>query len=288
MFDLDPHRAPPAASDAATVVVIRDAAEGGLEVFCVERKKGGFLGGAIVFPGGKLEPDDLDPSWSARTTPPRHASTGFAADPALLRGLCVAACRETLEEAALLPVEGAAPAHAELLAWRTRLAAQGAPFAGLLDERGLRLDLAALHPVAHWVTPLSEAKRFDTRFFLWACGEGSLGEHDGQEVTASFWATPADLLRRFTEGSVQLAPPTHRTLAILAAARGVDGAIALASGACLDPILPRLVPHRDAQGEAFAIVLPGDPEHEVREARCPGPSRFVLRGGRFLPEEPPA
>jgi 8-oxo-dGTP pyrophosphatase MutT (NUDIX family) len=288
MLDLDPTRPAPPTKDASTLVVVRQGAGAGIEVFCVERQKGGFLGGAVVFPGGKLEPSDLGPSWVERSTPPRPADVSFAADEGLLRGLAVAACREALEEAALLPVDGEAPAHAELVSWRSRVASKSTSIATLLADRGLKLDLGALYPLARWVTPLSEPRRFDTRFYLWACAEGTTGQHDGQEVTASFWAAPSDVLRRFDDGAIQLAPPTHRTLAVLSEARTPADAIALASRACLDPICPKLVTHRDARGDAFALALPGDPEHDVREARCPGPSRFVLRDGRFRPEGPPA
>ena len=38
----------------------------------------------------------------------------------------------------------------------------------------------------------------------------------------------------------------------------------------------------------MALVLPGDPEHEIREVRSPGKSRYVLRGDRFVPEDAPA
>jgi 8-oxo-dGTP pyrophosphatase MutT (NUDIX family) len=290
MLDLDPNRPALPTKDAATLVVAREA-HSGIEVFCVQRRKGGFLGGAVVFPGGKLEPSDLDPSWLARSTAPRPADPSFAASTDLLRGLAVAACRESLEEAALLPVElveRPPPAHADLVAWRTRLAASETTLQALLAERGLRLDLGALHPLAHWITPVSESKRFDTRFFLWVCGDEAAGAHDGREVTDSFWASPSDLLRRYEAGSVQLAPPTHRTLAVLTAARTAADAVDVAARSCLAPICPKLVPHRDARGETFALVLPGDPEHDVRDARCPGPSRFVLRDGRFFPEDPPA
>jgi 8-oxo-dGTP pyrophosphatase MutT (NUDIX family) len=290
MAEREPKGPAPALKDAATLVVVREGSHGGggVEVFCVERKKGGFLGGAVVFPGGKLEPDDLDPSWLDRSTPPRFASESFAADAALLRGLAVAACRETLEEAALLPVDGAALTHADLVAWRTRVASKGASLWSLLEERGLKLDLDALHPLARWITPTSEPHRFDTRFYLWAGGGGTSGQHDGLEVTASFWATPAELLARFDAGTIQLAPPTHRVLAVLCSVARVPDAVAVAARSCLEPICPKLVAHRDATGESFAIVLPGDPDHDVRESRSPGPSRFVLRGGRFVPEEPPA
>ena len=105
---------------------------------------------------------------------------------------------------------------------------------------------------------------------------------------SSFWASPAEVLRRYAAGELQLAPPTHRTLEVLSAARDARAAVALADAASVDPICPRLVPHHDASGETMALVLPGDPEHEVRESRSPGKSRFVLRGDRFFPEDAPA
>jgi 8-oxo-dGTP pyrophosphatase MutT (NUDIX family) len=275
----------PEVRDAATVLPVR-AAEGGFEVFCVKRKRGGFMGGAVVFPGGKLDRDDADPSWIERSTPPHPRGLGFAADPTLLRGLAVAGSREALEEATLLPVKGEPLSHADLQSWRSRIEAGAASLAGLLAERGLVLDLAALHPLARWITPASEARRFDTRFFLWVCDRGATGEHDGHEVTDSFWATPAQLLRQFEEGAIQLAPPTQRTLEVLAAAADTAGAVAIAAASCLDPICPKLVPSR--AGDAFVLVLPGDPEHDVKERRCPGPLRFELRDGRFRAVESPA
>jgi len=65
-------------------------------------------------------------------------------------------------------------------------------------------------------------------------------------------------------------------------------AIALAAASCLDPICPRLVPQADGATETLALALPGDPEHEVADVRVPGPSRYVLRGERWLAEGAPA
>jgi hypothetical protein len=61
----------------------------------------------------------------------------------------------------------------------------------------------------------------------------------------------------------------------------------MAASSCLDPICPRAVEQHDARGETMALVLPGDPEHTVREARVPGASRYVLRGDRWSAENPP-
>jgi hypothetical protein len=57
----------------------------------------------------------------------------------------------------------------------------------------------------------------------------------------------------------------------------------MTEAACLLPICPRLV----KQGDTIALALPGDGEHEVREPRAPGKVRYVLRDGRFLPEDAP-
>jgi 8-oxo-dGTP pyrophosphatase MutT (NUDIX family) len=288
MLDLDPNREGVKPRDAATLVVVRDVRgdEGGIEVFCVERQKVGFLGGAVVFPGGKLDATDMDAGWASAATAPRAPRTPIADDDATLRALAVAACREALEEAAILPLVGTQLSHDELLALRKR-AASGESLLSMLTARGARLDLAALHPVARWVTPVAESRRFDTRFFLYVAEAALTGAHDDHETTASFWATPADVLGRFVAGSLQLAPPTHRTLEMLATAPDVRAAVALADASCLDPVCPRLVKHRDTRGETLGLALPGDPEHDVRELRSPGRTRYVLRGDRFLPEDPP-
>lgn len=275
---LDREGVPP--KDAATLILVRDAAASGIEVFCVERnKKSRFLGGAIVFPGGKVDAGDSAPEWDAVTTAPR--------DPAL-RAHAIAACRESLEEAAILPLDGGALSDAELSDLRKRHADDAAALRAFLGERDLRLDLGALHVFARWVTPAAENRRYDTRFFVAVAPPGQSGAHDETETTASFWASPAEVLRRFQAGEVQLAPPTHRTLALLAECNRPADVLALAARACLDPICPKLVPHKDAQGETLALVLPGDPEHDVREPRVPGGSRYVLRGERWQSEDAPA
>lgn len=289
MLDLDANRegAPP--RDAATLVLVRDAAASqGIEVFCVERSaKSRFLGGAIVFPGGKLDSADRDAAWRARATAPRAPRSAIAGDEETLRALAVCACRETLEEAAILHVDGPPPSHDEVLALRTRIAERKETLLGFLEARSLRLDLAELHAFARWVTPTAESRRFDARFFLAVARPSQRGAHDGHETMASLWATPREVLDSFVAGAIQLAPPTHRTLELLTLATSATDAIARVSVGSLEPICPKLVPHRDAHGDTMALVLPGDSEHDVRESRVPGSSRYVLRGERWLPEDAP-
>jgi 8-oxo-dGTP pyrophosphatase MutT (NUDIX family) len=289
-LQLDRPAAPP--KDAATIILVRNAPDAeGIEVFCVERsKQSRFLGGAIVFPGGKLDASDASPEWSDLTTavrPIRPSSVPFTRDAEHLRALAISAARETLEEAAILHATSAV-GDADLLALRARLVSEPGALRAFLTERGLRLDLQALHPLARWITPEAEARRYDARFFVAVAPNGQTGAHDEHETMASFWASPAEILRRWAAGEVQLAPPTHATLAQLAACASSESVLEAASKTSLDPICPRLVPQKAEDGtDTMALVLPGDPEHEISEVRLPGPSRYVLRGDRWLPENAP-
>jgi 8-oxo-dGTP pyrophosphatase MutT (NUDIX family) len=292
VLDLKADREPATPKDAATLVLVRPTAGGeGIEVFCVERnKKSRFMGGAIVFPGGKLDGSDVLAEWTPLTTPPRLPARGtvpFTSSDAHFRSLAIAGARETLEEAAMLHVHDGKVTQDELFALRKELTAEPEALRAFLSKRRLRLDLSALHPFARWITPEAEPRRFDARFFVALAPEGQTGFHDEHETMASFWASPAEVLRRFEAGEVQLMPPTHRTIAVLAGCATTDAVLAMAETSCLDPICPRLVQHKDEAGETMALVLPGDPEHTVREERVPGGSRYVLRGDRWLAENPP-
>ncbi|WP_394831843.1 hypothetical protein LVJ94_35540 [Pendulispora rubella] len=262
--------------DASTLILLRDA-ENAVSCFFVQRHQNTkFMGGMLVFPGGKVDEADRDPAWTSLCTEPGRPEW---------QPLGVAACREALEEAALLPVIGGTLDHATLLDWRRRLNDES--LRELVRASGLRLDLAALRPISRWLTPKTQSKRFDTLFFAARVPPGQEGAHDERETVASFWATPADVLARFEAGTIELAPPTHRTLEVLATKKSVDEVLALADGATLDTICPELVRHTDAEGDTMALVLPGDPEHSVREPRIAGLSRFVMRRGAWRPEPAP-
>jgi 8-oxo-dGTP pyrophosphatase MutT (NUDIX family) len=286
LLNFDPNREPAAPRDAATVIVIRDG-EAGVEAFCVLRHpRSSFLGGAVVFPGGKVDTADAADAWIdlELAAEPHPRSLAFASSSASARALAVAACRETLEEAGIVPVLGALT---DVDALRAELAVPadlvvgggGGPgvFAAALARRGLRLALGALVPFSRWVTPTAEARRFDARFYLLVLPPGQVGRHDDHETTMSFWGRPADVLDRSTRGEIFLAPPTTRTLELLAAAGSVRGALALAGEQPLLPICPTFV----ADDPPY-LALPGDPSHEVQERRIDGSTRFVLQDGRFV------
>ena len=296
LLSFDPKREPTVPRHASTVVVVRDGAPG-LEVFCVLRHmKSTFLGGAVVFPGGKVDDEDEDEAWAAQATAPQPRAEALAmklagtaegggspaSPPVTARALAVAACRETLEEARILPLDAPMP-DAEVEALRVALAASPGSLSAALAGLGRKLALDALVPWARWVTPAAEARRFDARFFLLELPLGQEGRHDDHETTMSFWGRPAAVLERFMRGEIFLAPPTTRTLELLASCPEVRAARSLAMEQSLLPVCPSFAPGDDAP----FLALPGDPTHEVPERRVSGPTRFVLRDGRFVSEDPP-
>jgi 8-oxo-dGTP pyrophosphatase MutT (NUDIX family) len=273
-FQLDREAAPP--KDAATIILIRPSTTANaLEVFCVERsKQSKFMGGAIVFPGGKVDASDGDASWAGLV------------DGAVDR-FTIAAERETLEEACILHVTEGVD-HDTLIGLRADLAKDPQALRAFLASRNFKLDLKQLHPFARWITPTAESRRFDARFFIAAAPVNQPGAHDSHETMSSFWATPADILKRWEKGEVALAPPTHATLFVLSRFTTVTDAIAFAeqsAGHAPQPICPKLV----QQGDTLALALPGDREHDVHESRVSldGATRYVLRGERWLPENAP-
>lgn len=284
MLDLDAARTPVVPRDAATVVVARER-EGELQVFCVKRHaRSGFMGGAVVFPGGKLAAEDRSPEWAALCTPLSSRCSDFADDADGARAFAIAALRELIEEAALLPVSGGTLDDAQAKALRDRLAVAAdddALLRSLLRERALTLDTGRLAALARWVTPAAESRRYDTRFYFLPLTEDQAGLHDAHETTQSFWASPSAVLAMWERGEAFLAPPTSRTLELLAPAKDVAAALAIVRGQSLAPICP----HFAMEGERAVLALPGDPLHPDRSwSPWPeGPSRFEMVDGRFVP-----
>ena len=177
-----------------------------------------------------------------------------------------------------------AVSNEDALALRERAKTDPGAIRAFLAERNLRWDTTALVPFSRWITPKVESRRFDARFYIARAPEGQTGAHDMTETMASFWDTPAKILARFDASEIQLAPPTHRTLQILEECNDVAAAIARARASSLEPVCPELV----QQGDTMALVLPGDPQHSIKEARIAGRSRYVLRAEHWRAETAPA
>jgi len=272
---LDPNRPMVTPKAAATLLFLRERSSA-VEVFCVRRHaRSAFLGGAVVFPGGKLDEEDGGAELGSLCSQPHPRAELFADDPDHARSLAICACRESLEEAALLPTDPLLD-DAAVRQMRRRIEG-GACFAQLIRSARVKLDVSSLVPFARWVTPVAEQRRYDARFFIARAPRGQQGEHDEHETTMSLWSQPAQLLQAASAGDLWLAPPTLRCLELLAEVRNVDAALALAEEQTLLPICPTFVP-----GDPPMLVIAGDPLHEIESPRVSGSTRFVLRDGRFV------
>lgn len=285
---------PATAHPASTVVLLRDvgAPRIGLETFLLQRPgSASFMAHAHVFPGGRVEADDLDRRWEARCAGADAVRRPWrdTATPEALLAHAVAAVRELFEEAGVLLARdtsgrmlsaGGEDADPALRDARTALEA-GARFHEVCEPRGWQLALDLLSPLSHWVTPAMEPRRFDTRFYLAELPAGQRATACGRETVAGDWVTPADALARHARGEITLAPPTHRTLDDLAGCTSAEMARSLASGLAYVRIEPRV--HRE--GDQTWLLLPGDPLYPAPPgAGLRPPTRFVAAGRhRFVP-----
>lgn len=189
---------------AATVIIARDTARG-LEILTIERARAmGFAGGAVAFPGGKVDQGD-----HARGPCFRGFDT-LDGDDATAR---VSAAREAFEEAGILLSGGAFVD----LGTRTRLRPASdrheIAFPDLLASIGHRLNAETLTPFARWLPPPGLHKRFDTRFYLAALPPGEEMLADGHEAVHARWASPAELLADADTGRISLLFPTRCNIA---------------------------------------------------------------------------
>jgi 8-oxo-dGTP pyrophosphatase MutT (NUDIX family) len=235
---------------SATAVILRDGPQG-IEVFMVVRHHEiEFASGALVFPGGKVDPQDATPEW---------AELAPFAPPAPERAYVVAAARETFEEAGLVLARrrgthtmlDASAAHALVERYRPNLGSGATTFLDMV--RGEELELAAdlMVPFAHWITPVTQPKRFDTHFLLICAPVEQLGAHDGAESVEGFWIRPEEALRDAEAGTRTLVFPTRMNLTKLARYRTVSEAVAATRASPIVTVMPRI--ERTATGGMLHI-----------------------------------
>jgi 8-oxo-dGTP pyrophosphatase MutT (NUDIX family) len=273
---------------ASTVVLIRPAAAG-IEVFLVRRHdQVAFMGGAHVFPGGRVDEADTR---LVRESPPGGFDVASArmsdVAPDLAIATHVAATRELFEEAGVLLARdtgGAiltidATARPRFQEYRAALTHRSTTLAEVIERERLRLALDELAYFAHWVTPQVEARRFDTRFFMAVAPGAQDASHDDHETTQGSWIVPDEAIERCRSGEIALPPPTWTTLRALARFDRVDQAMSWARS---KPV-PRVEPGFVVQGDTRLVILPGDPTYPPLEGFEARETRFLLANGRWTP-----
>lgn len=227
---------------AATVMLLRDGSASP-EVLLVQRSvKSEFLPDLYVFPGGRVEDDDIALADRLVGVAAEDASRCSASVQDLASSYLVAAIRETFEEVGILLARrrGESALLGGDLARRLgqlRLDVQAgrASFADLVRGEDLELaaDQLALH--GHWITPEMVPHRFDTLFFCAVAPADQVAAHDGHESTAHAWLAPEDALEQARRGERSVVFPTRCNLETL---RGFSTAAGALEASRRRPVLP--------------------------------------------------
>jgi 8-oxo-dGTP pyrophosphatase MutT (NUDIX family) len=273
---------------AATVIVMRDSLAGP-EVFMVRRHHAvAFMAGAHVFPGGRVDAGDrgaTDRSCDGVEPAQQQFEDVTLAE---TRAYYAAAARELFEEAGVLLARTAEgefvrlsgdEVHARFKQYRADLHGGRRTLRDIAEAEGLRLAFDALVPLAHWVTPPVDTRRFDTRFFATRVPPHQTPAHDDTEATQSAWMTPSRAIEAAIARQIVLPPPTWATLQELQPFTCVDDALAWARARTVRRREPTLIEDNGTR----MLVLPGDALNPHPEG-VPFETRFIWAEDRWWPE----
>jgi len=140
--------------NAASIIVVRYDNKYPMVLMGKRNANSSFMPDKYVFPGGKVDLDDLKINLANEINVTCRAKLDYASNPKLVNALCAASIRELFEETGhILGTKGkwdeTAPDN-----WREFL------------KSGYRPDAAGLRFIFRAVTPPEYKRRFDTRFFL--------------------------------------------------------------------------------------------------------------------------
>ena len=256
----------PEPAPAATILMLRDGPEG-LEVFMVVRHHQiDFASGALVFPGGKVDPGDA--------VVRDHCDGADDLDERDL-AMRVGAIREAFEECGILLARPrgdttlVSGARLEALdAYRDKLHSGELSLADFLDQEQLTLALDTLTRFAHWITPEMMPKRFDTDFFVAAAPADHVALHDGHESVDSIWIRPDDALAGAVDGTYTVIFPTRLNIEMLAESKDVADAVAASVARRIVSVLPVTEKREDGN----YIVIPADAGYRISEEKMAVPA----------------
>lgn len=231
-------------SPAATAVLVRDGVDAPELLLLKRHRSSGFVPGAYVFPGGRVDTGDSANALAdllGDTPRGPHASYWLAA------------VREVFEETGVLlalrrdgtPLDAA---QADLTHWREALLEHRAVLLDVMDALDAAPDISRTVYCSHWVTPVAEPRRYDTRFFITELPTGTNVTIDEREMSDVAWLTAEVALLRYREGTLPMVFPTIKTIQMLAGYRSVDEMLTAFRDADVPATLPRLVRTDDGVG----------------------------------------
>ena len=249
---------------SATILLLRGD-HSVIEVFMVVRHHQiDFASGALVFPGGKVDPQDEDAALAKRCD-------GASANPGS-RAIQIAAIREAYEECGVLLARAAgetkliAGARLSMLEpYRLQIHSGAVAFQEFLDRENLRLACDQLTPFAHWITPTMMPKRFDTHFFVAVAPPDQVALHDGHESVDSVWITPKDALVGAATQRYTVIFPTLRQIEKLDHAASPEDAVTRARRSEIVTVTP----WTEQRADGAYLCIPEAAGYDVSEEKMP-------------------
>lgn len=229
---------------AATVLLIRDGADG-LEVWVQERVSTmKNYPGHVVFPGGGVDPRDFPERtwdsgelWAGTSAIARARHMGISK--AKAHAVVFAAARELFEESGTLLtirndgiVSDASRFHTD----RKALEKHRISFTEFLEHHGMRVDSDMLRPWARWVG-FDKDQWFDTFFFIAVLPEGQEPDGSTWEADDAGWFKPQLIMEGWRAGLVRLVIPTWANIQRLCAFNTVAEVLADADYSDMRPVI---------------------------------------------------
>lgn len=274
--------------EAATVMLVRDGASG-IEVFMLKRHiESDFVGGAYVYPGGKVDEADrhADVEEVCEGLSSRAANAKMNVESGAI-GVWIAAVRECFEEAGVLLAKDSSgehvsfsdPAvHKRFSEHKSKVYKGEKRLVDVCREENLVLQLDEIHYFSHWITPPSAPKRFDTHFFVAVAPPEQEALHDDIETVANCWVRPMDAVDMYKNEEMFMVFPTIKHLLLLSEFDTVEALMASAAAKKNFPTMQgRPIFLDDGR---IHILLPGDPGYDDVKPPEPG-SGIMPKEGQF-------
>ena len=215
---------------AATVLLLRDGLDS-IEVFMIKRAAASNFGNAWVFPGGKVDKGDHDNKLiNLSKLSSNDAKFKLGVNENALE-YWIASIRECFEESGVLLAykksgEIYSPKNEneinDLKILQNQINLKKLTFYDLLIKLELHLATDKLAYLSHWITPISEKKRYSTSFFLGQLPDKQKALHDGFEGVDSRWITPNEALNLYRSGDFSIILPTITSLEAISTYKSVN------------------------------------------------------------------
>ncbi len=238
-----------------------------------KRSTRAYWGSIYVFPGGKLDESDRSSEIYKFSNNLDDLEASARLD-LKENGLAfwIACIRECFEEVGIIisdEINNNFSSKANINQLRNKLNAGSITFLEVCNKLGIKLATDSIIPIAHWITPTIESRRFDTWFFLVKSPTNQIQNHDGLELTESIWITPNIALEEYHKGKINLIMPTIKTLEMLTSFSSTDEAYNYFLSKQQEPIetiLPKFV---KKNGKLIGL-LPDDKEYDSAIGLLPG------------------